>query len=200
MKSGAGIIFCVTRATDLAVDAANQMLGAFPDDKVAAIKEKFAKYNELKAKRGDDGALDNDSEMLATQGLDATAALRVEDYRKDKAGVVRPAYLKMGLALGIDALAAIQLPAFLKSSVDTINSLKSNPLQANKAFKLVMIAKTGAIMVKEVPSQYNSIKTVRAIAEKIAQAENVKLGDAPKVTELSAEAMHTSEQSIPAEG
>ncbi len=52
VTSGTKIIVCGTIASDLAVNAATQMLQAFPDDKVAASRDKFSKYNELKGKRG----------------------------------------------------------------------------------------------------------------------------------------------------
>jgi len=187
MASGSKIIICSTIASDLAVNAASQMLSAFPDDKVAAIKEKFSKYNELKGKRGDEGQLDSDSATLASDGFKEMEKLDVAGYQKDKAKVVGPAYSKMGLALGVDALAAIQLPGFMKSCNSTISSMGSNPMQATKLMKLKSIAATGMVLSTSVPAQ-------------VADAENIKLGEAPKVTALEPAALQSQQKTMETEG
>jgi len=194
VKSGVGIMVCATMASDLTVAAANQMLDAFPDEAVAGIRDTFSKYNELKAKRGADEPLDGDSATLVSDGLHAMESLDVTSYRKAKAAVVRPAYMKMGLALGIDGLAVLQLPGFLKSASNTASSLKSNPMQAAKALKLLAFVKTGAVLVTTVPRQVTSIGIIRGIAKKIADAENIKLGEPASLTSLDPNAVQLAEK------
>jgi len=175
------IIAFSTIATDLAVSSAMQMLEAFPPEQVAAISEKFTKYNELKAARGADGQIDADSETLASDGFAEMEKLDPATYRKEKAKVVGPAYTKLGLALAADAVAVTQLPGFLSSGQRTLSSLGSNPMLLMKIRKIGTAVMTVKVLFKNVPSQIKSIKTVRAIAKKIAEAENMTLGE-PKET------------------
>ena len=184
IQTGTTIIAFTTIATDLAVSSAMQMLEAFPPEEVAAISEKFSKYNELKAARGADGQIDSNSATLASDGFAEMEKLDPATYRKDKAKVVGPAYTKLGLALAADAVAASQLPGFVSSGSRTLSSIGSNPMILLKIGKLKLVIMTGGVLAKSIPSQIKSIKTVRAIAKKIAEAENMTLGE-PKETVTS---------------
>jgi len=181
IASGVTIISFTTIATDLAVSSAMQMLEAFPPEKVAAIREKFSKYNEIKAARGTDGQIDSDSATLASEGFSEMEKLDPKSYRKEKAQVVGPAYTKLGLALAADAVAATQLPTFVSSGAKTISSIGSNPAVLLKVGKLKTIIGTVGVLAKSIPSQYKSIQTVRAIAKKIGESESVTIGE-PKTT------------------
>jgi hypothetical protein len=181
IKSGTVIIAFSTIATDLAVASAQQMLGAFPPEAVAAIQEKFSKYNELKAARGTDGQMDADSATLASDGFSEMEKLDPGTYNKEKAKVVGPAYTKLGLALAADLVAIAQIPTFVSSGVKTISSIGSNPMILLKVGKLKTMVGTVVVLAKAIPSQINSIKTVRSIAKKIGEAENVTIGE-PKQT------------------
>ena len=171
------IIAFSTIATDLAVSSAMQMLEAFPPEQVAAISEKFSKYNELKAARGADAQIDSNSETLASDGFTEMEKLDPATYRKDKAKVVGPAYTKLGLALAADIVAATQLPGYLSSGQKTLTGLTSNPMNIFKIKKITAAVMTGKVLFTNIPSQIKSIKTVRAIAKKIAEAENMTLGE-----------------------
>ena len=184
IQSGVTIIAFSTIATDLAVSSAMQMLQAFPPEEVAAISDKFAKYNELKAARGTDGQIDANSATLASDGFAEMEKLDPATYRKDKAKVVGPAYTKLGLALAADLVAASQLPGFVSSGTRTLSSIGSNPMILLKIAKIKTAVMTGSVLAKNIPSQIRSIKTVRAIAKKIADAENMTLGE-PKETVTS---------------
>ena len=201
LTSGTKIIVFTTIATDLAVSSALQMLEAFPPEQVEAIKNTFVKYNELKAKRGAEGQLDSDSATLASDGFKEMEKLKVADYQKGKSQVVRSAYTKMGLAMAADALAATQLPTFVKSGSSAISSLASNPLQITKLGRLKVVVATVTVLAKAVPSQINSIKTVREMAKKIAEAEGVQLGEAKlSLTSLDPEALNQQIKSKEEEG
>jgi len=200
VASGLKISICATAASDLAVNAAYQMLDAFPDDKVAEIRGKFEKYNELKAKRGDGGQLDADQANLASDGMNELDKLDTGTYRKDKAKVVGPVYAKTGLALGIDALAATQVPTFLKSAAGTLSSMKSNPMQLTKIGKLTAVIGTCRVLATAVPDQVKALKIIRGMAQKIADAEHIALKDAPAVTTLDPAAIDAAEKSDTLEG
>lgn len=200
MGSGAKIIVFTTIATDLAVVSANQMLEAFPPEKVEAIKATFLKYDELKKKRGSDGQLDANAETLASDGFKAMENLQVADYQKGKSQVVRSAYLKLGLALGADAIAASQVPPFLKSGKETVSSLSSNPMQMTKLGKLQAVLTTVTVLGQNVPSQIQSITTVRSLAKKIADAEGIKLGEPMAITSLDPAVLTADIKTVETEG
>jgi len=201
VKSGLGIAAFSAAASDLAVDAALQMLQAFPDSKVAAIKSKFMKYNELKAAGRKDGALDANAVTLASDGFKEMEKLDPKGYEKAKASVVRPAYAKLGLALLADGAAAAQIPTFTKASSEAISSLGSNPMQAGKLVQLKNTAATVSVLSKAIPEQVKSMETVRTIAKKIAEAEQIKLGD-PKVafTSLDPKVLADSVKTVDIDG
>jgi hypothetical protein len=200
LTSGLRIIVFSTIATDLAVASSLHMLEAFPPEKVEAIRDKFIKYNELKGKRGEDGQLDTDSATLSTEGFQAMGDLKIEDYQKGKSAVVRSAYLKMGLAMGADLVAATALPTFVTSTANAIGSLKSNPFQAGKVFKLVGVAKTIGCLVTNVPAQIGAIRNVRAMAKTIAEAEGVKLGEPEAPTTVDPDALTAQIKTVSVEG
>ena len=187
--SGTKIIVFTTLATDLAVNSAMQMLDAFPPEKIEGIKAKFITYNELKEKRSGDAQLDGISATLASDGLGEMANLKIEDYQKGKSKTVSSAYTKMGLALGADGLAALQLPTFVTSGTNAISSLASNPFQIKKLGKLKAIIVTTTVLVKAVPAQIQSMTTMRALAKKIADAENIQLGEAKIPTAIDPESL-----------
>lgn len=197
MISGNRIILFTTIATDLAVASASQMLDAFPPGKVANIRATFAKYNELKKTRGEDGQLDSGSQTLASDGLKAVSELHVEDYQQGKSEVIRSAYLKMGLALGADALAASQVPAFVVSGKNAISGGASNPLDTAN---LAMLIGTVGVVGTAIPAQINSITAVRGIAKKIADAEGVQLGEPKGITEVDPDSLTAQIKTVETEG
>ena len=85
LAKGNRLIVFSTIATDLAVSSAQKMLEAFPPAKIAKIKAKFAKYDELKSKRADKDQLDADSCTVASDAFEEMAKLNVEGYDKAKA-------------------------------------------------------------------------------------------------------------------
>lgn len=200
LANGTKLIVFSTLATDLAVDSATKMLEAFPAAKVASIKNKFAKYNELKAKRASKDQMDADSCTLATDAFDEMAKLDVAGYEKAKAKVVVPAYGKLGLAVGADGLAAAQLPDFVKSAQGTASSLASNPMQASKAAKLQAQIVIANALVTNTPKQITAMKTVRGIAKKIADAEKFKLGEPKALTTLDVDALSKENKALDIEG
>lgn len=200
LANGAKLIIFSTLATDLAVDAANGMLDAFPASKVAGIKQKFAKYNELKAKRKDKDQLDADSCTVASDAFDEMAKLDVKGYEKAKAKVVRPAYAKLGLAVAADGIAATQLPDFVKGAQSTVSSLSSNPLQASKVTKLSAQIVVANALIQNTPKQVNAMKTVRGIAKKIADAEGFKLGEPKALTTVDSDALAKESKAAEVEG
>ena len=180
LANGAKLIIFSTLATDLAVSAAKKMLEAFPPSRVAAIKAKFAKYDELKAKRADKDQMDADSCTVASDAFDELAKLDVDGYDKSKAKVVVPAYTQVGLAVGADALAATQVPAYVTSAQATVKSLAGNPMQLTKLNRLRIQLVVAQAVVTNTPRQAKALKTVRSMAKKIAEAEHFKLGE-PKI-------------------
>lgn len=200
LANGAKLIVFSTLATDLAVDSANKMLEAFPASKVAGIKQKFAKYNELKGKRSSKDQMDADSCTLASDAFDEMAKLDVKGYEKAKAKVVRPAYAKLGLAVAADGLAAAQVPDFVKNAQSTVSSLSSNPMQASKVTKLSAQIVVANAIVKNTPRQVTAMKTVRAIAKKIADAEGFKLGEPKSLTAVDSDALAKESKAAEVEG
>jgi len=200
LAKGNRLIVFSTIATDLDVSSAQKMLEAFPPAKIAKIKAKFAKYDELKSKRADKDQLDADSCTVASDAFEEMAKLNVEGYDKAKAKVVVPAYSQMGLAAGADGIAATQLPPFVKSVQSTITSLAGNPLQASKVIKLKdQVAVTNALVVNT-PKQVNAMKTVRGMAKKIADAEHFKLGEPKVPTTVDPEALAKASKAEQVEG
>ena len=184
ITSGTRIIVFETIAMDLAVASALQMLDAFPAEKVEEIRGKFLTFNEIKAKRGPDDQLDATAIQCGTDGFSAMAKLNPEDYQKGNDKVIRSAYMKMGLALGADAVAATQLPTFVTSGAKAVSSLASNPLQLTKLGKLRTIVGTVGVLAKAVPTQIGAIRTVRGMAKSIADAQGIKLGEPAAITTL----------------
>jgi len=200
LAKGGKLIAFSTLSTDLAVDAATKMLDAFPASKVAAIKSKFAKYNELKAKRSNKEQMDADSCTVASDAFDEMAKLDTAGYEKAKAKVVVPAYGELGLAVAADGLAAAQLPEFLKSAQSTTSSLSSNPMQASKVTKLsaqILVTKS---LIANTPKQVTAMKTVRGIAKKIAEAEHFKLGEPKLPTSIDVDALAKESKAVDVEG
>lgn len=189
ITSGTRIIVFETIATDLAVASAMQMLEAFPPEKVKHIQESFLQYNEIKSKRGKDDQLDATSIECSTKGFTAMAELAAKDYQAGNDKVIRSAYLKLGLALGADALAVAQLPAFVSSTSGAISSLSSNPFQVTKLGKLKTIAATTTVLAKAVPTQVKAITTVRTLAKTIAEAQNINLGEPKALAALDPTAL-----------
>ena len=189
LANGAKLIIFSTIATDLAVHAAKNMLEAFPPAKVAAIKAKFAKYDELKALRADKDQLDADSCTAASDAFDELAKLDMDGYDKKKSKVVVPAYTQIGLAVGADALAATQVPAYVSSAQATVKSLASNPMQLNKLNKVRIQLVVAQALASNTPRQIKAMKTVRAIAKHIADAEHYKLGEPKIPTTLDTDAL-----------
>lgn len=200
LANGAKLIVFATLATDLAVDSANQMLGAFPASKVAGIKAKFAKYNELKGKRATKDQMDADSSTLASDAFEEMAKLDTKGYEKAKAKVVVPAYSKLGLAAGADGLAAAQLPDFVKSAQSTVASLGSNPMQAGKLVKLKAQLVVATALTQNTPKQITAMNTVRTIAKKIGDAEKFKLGEPKALTAIDVDALAKASQAAEVEG
>ena len=188
---GAGILLCLALANDRALAAQEKMLAAFPEEKLAEIRKKYEKYNEAKAKRMKETS--PDATQLGPEN-DAAAECQKEVARVVGEGVTfkagygkeaSAAYKQVGWAIGIDLLAVLQLPGFVKEAQTLVKSLSSNPFQITKIKAAGALALTIGGAIKLLPSQVDALKTVRAVAKQIAEAEKVTLEEPKAVTELN---------------
>lgn len=188
---GTGILLCLSLANDRALAAQEKMLSAFPEEKLAAIREAFQKYNEAKAKRmadknADASTLGPENELAAKAQEEIAKLLEeTKEFKKGYGKQASEAYTQVAWALGIDLLAVIQLPGFLVEVKGYVDSIRSNPMQLLnvKAAGGLVLAVGGAI--KFLPSQVSALKNVKAMAKQIADAENVKLEEPKSVAELN---------------
>lgn len=208
LRQSQDLLAMITLATDLGVDAAQNLAAVYPPEKVEQIRVLSARYNELKAKRGS-GDVDAEQLKLASDITAETAKLDLESNwtrdQKRNAGEVRKAHAKLGVMLIADGLAAIQIPPTVDALKNAITQATKNPLSGMaKAAQIqkqitVLIAVPGAAA-----SQVQSAKVVRRTCARIAEAEKFSLGADPSadsiknVAELKAKVTDL-DQSEPAE-
>ncbi len=202
IEQGIKILAFTTIGTEIGYRSSLKMLEAFPPEKVAHIKALSEKVNEAKKKRTKDGNMDA-SEVTAVS--DFTAAIAKlegnwKDYKKDKAKAVVPAYTGVGLMLGADAIAGTQVPEFLKAAQQTVSGAGADPSLLTKVRDLNALIVTLTVVSKQLPNQVQSGNTIRTIAKNIAQAENIKLGEAPKVESPDPAALKKQSASVEIEG
>jgi hypothetical protein len=180
MAQGQDLLAYVTIATDYGVEAVDAITSVFPPEKVQKIKDLAAKYNELKAKRGDQN-IDAESVQVASQIAAEMAKLDSEwqIHLKEKSAAVRSADARLALVILADGLAATKAPETAKAMQSAAQDLKSDPTQVSKMNRLLSMAMVLATVGKEAPQQVNSFRTVRGITKKIAEAEKIQLAADP---------------------
>ena len=187
---GTGILVCLALANERALAAQEKMLAAFPDDRIAGIKQKFEKYNEAKVIRKADTSPDATKLGVENQAaVDCQAEMaklmdeKVE-FKKGYGAEASAAYTQVGWAVGIDLLAAVQVPGFIKEAQALVQSLGSNPFQLNKIKGATALVVTMGASLKTLPSQIDALKSVQTVSKKIALAEKVALKEATPAVDL----------------
>ena len=180
LAQGQDLLAYVTLATDNGIEAVGTLTNVFPPEKVQKIKDLAVKYNELKAKRGDQN-IDAESIQVASEIAAETAKLDSEwqTYLKEKSSVVKKADARLALVVLADALAGTKAPETAKALQSAAQDLKSDPTQVSKMNRLLSIATMLATVGKEAPQQVNSFTTVRGITKRIAEAEKIQLAPNP---------------------
>lgn len=170
----------VTAASDLGIQAMDELAQAFPPEKIAAYTELSKKYHELQANRPDGNI---NAEGVQTLSAASTEMAKLTDdwksYKKDGATHVAKADRRLGIMLLADGAAGLQLPPLMKSLQSTIESVAHDPMQAGKLNQLKAYATLFTTVGQEMPKQVGSFKTVRGITKQIAIAENIKLAPDP---------------------
>jgi hypothetical protein len=156
------------------------LTSVFPPEKVQKLKDLAVKYNELKAKRGDQN-IDAESIQVASQIAAETAQLESEwqTYLKEKSAAVRKADARLALVILADGLAGTKAPETAKALQSAAQDLKSDPTQVSKMNHMLSIASVLVTVGKEAPQQVNSFRTVRGITKRIAEAEKIQLAPDP---------------------
>lgn len=180
LTQGQTLLGYVTIASDQGVKAVEAIAGVFPPEKVEKVRELAAKYNEMKAKRGD-GNIDAESFQLVSQVAAEMAKLDAEwqAHVKERSQAVRKADARLALVLLADAQAALKAQDTAKALQSAAQDLKTDPTQISKANRMLAMSNTLLAVSKEVPGQTSSYKTVRGTAKRIADAEKVQLASDP---------------------
>jgi hypothetical protein len=147
---------------------------------VQKLRDLAVKYNELKAKRGDQN-IDAESIQVASQIALETAQLDSEwqTYLKEKSAAVKKADARLALVVLADALAGTKAPETAKALQSAAQDLKSDPTQISKMNRMLSMAAVLVAVGKEAPQQVNSFRTVRGITKRIAEAEKIQLAADP---------------------
>ena len=141
LTQGQDLLSYVTIATDNGMEAVAVLTSVFPPEKVQKIKDLAVKYNELKAKRGDQN-IDAESLQVASQIAGETAQLDSawQAYLKEKSGTVKIADARLALVVLADALAGTKVPDTAKALQSAAQDLKSDPTQISKINRMLSIA------------------------------------------------------------
>ena len=180
MAQGQDLLMYVTIATDNGIKAVEAIASVFPPEKVQKVADLAAKYNELKAKRGDQN-IDAESIQVASQIAAEMAQFDSEwqTHLKEKSAAVKKADARLALVILADGLAATKAPETAKAMQSAAQDLKSDPTQVSKMNRMLSMATVLATVGKEAPQQATSYKTVRGITKRIADAEKVQLASDP---------------------
>jgi hypothetical protein len=193
LGQGQDLLAYVTLATDNGMEAVDAVASVFPPEKVQKIKDLAVKYNELKAKRGDQN-IDAESIQVASQ-IAAEMALLDSEWQahvKEKSAAVKKADAHLALVILVDALAATKTPETAKALQSAAQDLKSDPTQVSKMNRLLSMAAVLVTVGKEAPQQVNSFRTVRGITKRIAEAEKIQLAADPSPDSVKDKAAYTS--------
>src|SRR5260370_21651760 len=180
LSRGNALLGYVTAATDQGIIAVEKLIAIYPPEKVQAISEAAAKYNEISSKTPDQN-LDAEAIKVASQVAEEAAKLEGDwkGYEKEDALAVRQANARLGLVLLADAQAGTQVPDMLKALQNTTHALQSDPMQAAKPNIALSMVSVLTAVAKEFPQQTRSFSTVRSLTKKIAEAENFQLAKDP---------------------
>jgi hypothetical protein len=180
MVQGQDLLGYVTIASDNGVKAVEALASVFPPDKVQKVADLAVKYNELKAKRGDQD-IDAESIQITSQIAAEMAQLDSEwqTHLKEKSAAVRVADARLALVILADGLAATKAPETARTMESAAQDLMGDPMQTSKAKHMMSMASLLVTIGKEVPQQVASYKTVREMAKRIAEAEKVHLAADP---------------------
>jgi len=180
MNQGQTLLTYVTIATDNGIKAVEALASVFPQEKVQKVADLAAKYNELKAKRGDQN-IDAESIQVASEVAAEMAKLDSEwqNHLKEKSAAVKNADARLALVILADGVAATKAPDTAKALQNSAQDLKNDPTQLQKAKRLLAMATVLLAVGKNAPQQVNSFRTVRGITKRIADAEKVQLATDP---------------------
>jgi hypothetical protein len=180
VAQGQDLLTYVTIATDNGIKAVEAVASVFPPEKVKKIADLAVKYNELKAKRGDQN-IDAESIQVASQIAAEMAQLDSEwqTHLKEKSAAVKKADARLTLVILADGLAATKGPETAKALQSAAQDLKSDPTQVSKMNRMLSMAAILVTVGKEAPQQVNSFRTVHGITKRIADAEKVQLAADP---------------------
>jgi len=170
----------IALASDLGAQGTLQLLNVYPPEKIEQIKKACEQYNE--SRRQNKGGEPNAETMkLCSQALDSASALAAEvaelDAEKKKA--LSGAHKKVSLMLVADAFAALNAPAIIDRLKSDIQSLSSNPMKAGSVSSMKSQLQFLTFASTAFPGQIKSATAIRDVTKKIADAQKVKLGEAP---------------------
>ncbi len=180
LAHGNDLLTYVTTATDQGVKAVQELTDLYPAEKVQAIREAAAKYNELRAQNPNQN-LDSESMQLASSVANEASKLANDwqGYHKEKLQAVRRADSRLSLVLLADAQAALKAPAAMTDLQNASQALASDPMQAANSRRLLSLATALTAVGKNSSQQIGSFTTVRGVARKIAEAEKIQLVSDP---------------------
>ena len=194
LDAGAKLMLFTTEASDLGMEGAHALLGAYPPEVVASLQALSDKVTAAKAKRTKDGDMDI-SEVEAVSAYEQSLADLDKHWNKyQKAGIadkVTKAHTWMNLMLAADATAVNKLPEYLTSAAGALTTIASNPMQVMKFRDLTAMTNTLTVTSKKLPGQILAIGRLEAICTKISVAEGFKLSKAPKVPSTDPVALRT---------
>jgi hypothetical protein len=180
LTQGQDLLGYVTLATDNGVQAAVDLAAVFPPEKIQKIADLAAKYNEMKSHRVDKN-IDAESMKVASQ-IDAEMAQldsEGQSYIKEKSAAVKNADARIALVILADGLAGTKAPETAKALQSAAQNLKSDPTQVSNAKRMLAMASMLITVGDEASKQASSLKTVRGITKRIADAEKIQLAADP---------------------